>query len=242
MRDYSPISMAAKLLGAMADPSSPPWKLYDNPHFRSDPCHESPHPISDLGLARAEIVSLLTEIEIERRRSREANSLCKSITLELAEERRLRAEAEAEAAYCRDAADIALRETEEERRMLKLADSWREERVQMKLADAAIVLEEKMREIAENDVPRSGDIDCISVGTGRLGRENAHFKRAVKGFLDSPQAACRVRSPGLGRDRVRDKDRVGGNLECQKAQLRALLRQRNGVDLAVVADAPSLVV
>ncbi|KAK8954501.1 hypothetical protein KSP39_PZI002342 [Platanthera zijinensis] len=223
----------------MADPSSPPWKLYHNPHFRSDPCHDSPHPTSDLALARAEIVSLLTELEIERRSHREANSLCKSITLELAEERRLRAEAEAEAAYFRDAADIALRETEEERRMLKFADSWREERVQMKLADAAILLEEKMREIAEIGAPRSGEIDCISMGRGRLGRENPHIKRGVKGFVESPRAACRVRSQGLGRDG--DKDRVGGNLECQKAQLRALLRQRNGVDLAVVADAPNLV-
>ncbi|KAL0916822.1 hypothetical protein M5K25_014364 [Dendrobium thyrsiflorum] len=224
--------------------SSPPWKLYENPHFSSESLHEfprrllpfesvetPPHPMNNRALPHAEIEVLRSDLELERRLRRDSESLTRSLSLELAEERRLRAEAEADAARCREAA----LEAEEERRMLKYADAWREERVQMKLTDAAIVLEEKMREIAKLGVPRSSAIDC----KGSQGRENLHIKKGAKGFADSPRTAGKVRSPGL----VKQKEQVDRNLECQKSQLRVLLRQKNTVNLGVVAaDSQRLVV
>ncbi|KAI0504836.1 hypothetical protein KFK09_015789 [Dendrobium nobile] len=227
----------------MVSLSSLHWKLYENPHFSSESLHEfprrllsiesietPPHPINNL----AEIDDLRSDLELERRLRRDSESLTRSLSLELAEERRLRAEAEADAARCREAAGRAALEAEEERRMLKYADAWREERVQMKLTEAAIVLEEKMREIAKHGVPRSSAIDC----KGSQGRENLHIKKGVKGFADSPRMAGKVRSPGS----VKQKEQIDKNLECQKSQLRVLLRQRNTVNLGMVADSQRLVV
>lgn len=231
----------------MDSPSSLPWKLYENPNFsfeslRDSTRHllssggtESPsHPLDDLALPRPEIDGLRSDLETERRRRRDAESLTRSLSLELAEERRLRAEAETEAARCRDAADRAIQEVEEERRMLKYADAWREERVQMKLAEAGVALEEKMREIAAFGKPGSGQID----GKGKQGRENLHVRKGVKGFAESPRTAAKVRSPGSGREKGRGEK----NSECQKSQLRVLLRQKNAGNLVVVADSQSLAV
>ncbi|KAG0472405.1 hypothetical protein HPP92_016951 [Vanilla planifolia] len=258
----------------MAAAASPPWKLYQNPHYNSH--HDSPHQLQayerptsppsappsepamdDLALARAEIELLRSEIgelraqlEIERRMRQDAESLAKAIAQELAEESRARDEAEAEADRCREAASRAFMEAEEDRRMLKLAEAWREERVQMKLAEAAIVLEERLREIAENVIPKNVDVDyiptvaCAGTARGRVGRdkqareaENPHIKRGIKGFVEFSRAS-KARSPGSARDR----ERAGGNLECQKAQLKVLMKQRNAADLSVVTDTQSIAI
>lgn len=229
----------------MATDASPPsWKLYHNPHFLSSPLHDSPHlllpyetlpspprhlPVStamdDLALALAEIRGLRAELDLERRMRRAAESLAKSVARELADERRARSDAEAETARCREAADRAVREADEDRRMLKLAEAWREERVKMKLAHAAIVLEERMREVAGDGMEKIGQVDCAVAarhGRGRQGRgevENPHIRRGINGFVEFSRA-FRVRSPGLGRER----ERGGGDLEGERAQLRVLMK------------------
>ncbi|XP_020578597.1 protein BRANCHLESS TRICHOME-like [Phalaenopsis equestris] len=222
------------------DSPSLPWKLYQNPHFSSESHHDSnphllplhnietdPHPSSQTN-------DLRTDLEVERRLRRDAESLTRSLSLKLAEERRLRAEAEAEAARCRDEADRAVQEAEEERQMLKYADAWREERVQMKLTEAAIVLEEKMMEIAKSGVSRSSEVD----GKGRQGRENPLIKKCVKGSAESPKTAGKARSPGF----VREKERADKKLECQKSQIGAFLRQKSASNFGVMANSRSLVV
>ncbi|KAI0511374.1 hypothetical protein KFK09_012004 [Dendrobium nobile] len=227
----------------MAADASLPWKLYHNPHFLSDSLHDSPHlllayetptsplrpnPLStvmdDLALALAEISELRAEVDLERRMRRAAESLAKSVARELADERRARADAEAEMARCREAADRAVREADEDRRMLKLAEAWREERVKMKLAHAAIVLEERIQEVASNVImQKTSEVDCVAAaarnGRERQGREieNPHIRRGINGFVEFSRA-FRVRSPGLGRDRG------GGDLECERAHLRVLMK------------------
>lgn len=155
---------------------------------------------------------------------RNAESLAKSVARELAEERRARADAEAETARCREAADRAAWEADEDRRMLKLAEGWREERVKMKLAQAAIVPEERMREVAGNGMQKTGGVDCAVAarnGRDREGKEveNPHIRRGINGFVEFSRA-FRLRSPGLGKERRRG----GGGLECERAQLRVLMK------------------
>ncbi|KAL0903651.1 hypothetical protein M5K25_028044 [Dendrobium thyrsiflorum] len=227
----------------MAADASLPWKLYHNPHFLPDSLHDSPHllltyetPTSplhpnplptvmgDLALALAEISELRAELDLERRMRRAAESLAKSVARELADERRARADAEAEMARCREAADRAVREADEDRRMLKLAEAWREERVKMKLAHAALVLEERIQEVASNAMQKTSEVHCVAAarhGRERQGREieNPHIRRGINGFVEFSRA-FRVRSPGLGRDR----ERGGGDLECERAHLRVLMK------------------
>ncbi|XP_020587050.1 protein BRANCHLESS TRICHOME-like [Phalaenopsis equestris] len=181
--------------------------------------------MDDLPLALAEISDLRAELDRERRMRRAAESLAKSLARELADERRTRADAEAETARCREAADRAVREADDDRRMLKLAEAWREERVKMKLAHAAILLEERMREVSGNGMQKTGEVDCVVAGRQgreREGREaeNPHIRRGMNGFVEFSRA-FKVPSPGLGRDRFRGG---AGGLECEKAQLRVLMK------------------
>jgi chromosome segregation ATPase len=93
---------------------------------------------SELELCVDRIRELRAELEFERRMRRKAEAL----VAELAEERR---HGEAECRALREEAAAA--RAEEERRMLRVAELWREERVQMKLADARAAMEEKLREV-----------------------------------------------------------------------------------------------
>ena len=137
--------------------------------------------------------------------------------------------------------------------MLRVAELWREERVQMKLADARAALEEKLREIddavaqlhattaaSSNDINKSSSSCCSSPNGSKStsqhgqqspsrsqphrrepgGGENPHIRRGIKGFVEFPKA---VRLRGPREERV---DLVS-NLECQRAQLRVLMRHRS---------------
>ncbi|KAK8942852.1 hypothetical protein KSP39_PZI008728 [Platanthera zijinensis] len=249
----------------MAAAASRSWKLYHNHHFLPDSYNDSPHflisyqststpthsdPISadmiatdhkNLALAVAEIGKLRDELELERRMRRSAESQAKSIARELAEERGARAESEAKAVQCLKAAGRGFREVDEERRMPKIAEALREERVQMRTIDAAIVLDERMQEVAESDMQKVRAVDCVVAvrnGRERRGREseNPHIMRGIKGFVEFSRA-FRVRLPGSGRE----KERAGGDLECQRAQLKVLLKQRCTADFGMTAAAQNLV-
>lgn len=213
---------------------------------------------SELELYVARIRDLRAELEFERRMRRKAEALSEALAAELADERRRGEAAEAqcralreEAGAARAEAERALEGLEEERRMLRVAELWREERVQMKLADARAALEEKLREIddavaqlhrataAASDVNKSSS--CCSSPNGSKstsqhgqqspsrsqphrrepggGGENPHIRRGIKGFVEFPKA---VRL----RPREERVDLVS-NLECQRAQLRVLMRHRS---------------
>ncbi|XP_040384150.1 protein BRANCHLESS TRICHOME [Oryza brachyantha] len=220
---------------------------------------------------------LRAELEVERRMRRKAEALSEVLAVELEEERRRGGAAEAECRRMRGEVgemraevERALEEIDEERRMLRVAELWREERVQMKLADAKAAMEEVLREIAAAELidaaaavaTATADDKKISstssspttsikssptnhqsqATSGQLhrrevaGGENPHIARGIKGFVEFPRAV-RVRPREERVDLV-------SNLECQRAQLRALTRHRNppaGVGLAAAAASHSLV-
>ncbi|XP_042506601.1 protein BRANCHLESS TRICHOME [Macadamia integrifolia] len=109
---------------------------------------------SELINVRAQIAELRSELELERKARKKVESMNKRLAKELLEERRGR---EAVERVCEelakemelDKAEInrVRREMEEERRMLRMAEVLREERVQMKLTEAKILFEEKLLEL-----------------------------------------------------------------------------------------------
>lgn len=109
---------------------------------------------SELDFARAQIMELNAELEYERKARKKLESSNKRMTKELLEERRGREAVErlcaelakeissGKAEICRMKRDM-----EEERKMLRMSEVLREERVQMKLAEAKILFEEKLMEM-----------------------------------------------------------------------------------------------
>lgn len=239
---------------------------------------------TELDIAQAQIIELKAELDYEHKARKRAESMNKRLARELAEERRGR---EAMERLCEELArevssekeeiDRIKREMEEERRMMRMAEVLREERVQMKLTEAKIFFEEKLSELEETKT-RSTQIDATSTSrnmeqlqkrqedkypglltasssntsrslSGKFSRlvlrdqrsfddnvgnisstaiqrrapsepENPHIKRGIKGFVEFPRV---VRAIG-SRSR-----HWGTKLECQKAQLRILLKQRSPI-------------
>ncbi|KAJ7952211.1 Branchless trichome [Quillaja saponaria] len=215
-----------------------------------------------LEFAGAQVMDLKAELEYERKARRKAESTNKRLAKQVAEERRGR---EAMERVCEKLAkeissdkaetDRMKREMEEERKMLRMAEVLREERVQMKLSEAKIVFEQKLSEALElegsiidyynnktssccrlivqgrdhekaqyycKDQKRDNDNYNCSYGKLQQQRaspdaENPHIKRGIKGFVEFPRVV-----PAIG-----SKGRHWGStkLECQKAQLRILLKQ-----------------
>ncbi|CAN1177900.1 Protein BRANCHLESS TRICHOME [Linum perenne] len=167
--------------------SSPTWKLYRNPFFNDNShhlqqrtathfLHPSRNAFSDMEenrvdvLARAQIKELKAELDYERRSRKKVEILNKKLARELAEERRGRATL---VKVCENLArkitvdkaeiDRTKIEIEEERKMLRMAEVLREERVQMKLSDARIIWDEKMSELRL----ASGDTESASAAIER---------------------------------------------------------------------------
>lgn len=98
---------------------------------------------------KAQIKELKAELHIERKLRKKIESLNKKLVKELAEERE-EMERECEEIMRQlewkrlDEIEKMKKEIDEERKMLKVAEIFREERVQMKLADAKIMYEEKL--------------------------------------------------------------------------------------------------
>ncbi|KAJ8498395.1 hypothetical protein OPV22_008947 [Ensete ventricosum] len=197
---------------------------------------------SELELAHARIEELKAEVEQERRMRCKAESTSKALARELAEERRareaaegLRRRMEAELASGQEEVERVMREIEEERRMLQIAELWREERVQIKLLEAKLVMEEKLQQMtttttttAAGQGKREGENKVCSHGqSGQHGQqrrevENPHIRRGIKGFVEFPKVGRTQRPAREGRVASGES-----NLECQRAQLRILLRHRN---------------
>jgi len=233
---------------------------------------------SELELCVARIRALRAELELERRMRRKAEALSEALAAELAGERRRGESAEAEcralreeAGAAREEAERALQGVEEERRMLRVAELWREERVQMKLADARAAMEERLREIddavaelrataAASDNHKSSCCGSSCSPNGKasptsqhgqqspsrsqhgqlhrreaVGGENPHIRRGIRGFVEFPKAV-RVRPR-------EDRSDLVSNLECQRAQLRVLMRHRSPAGgMGLVGASENLVV
>ncbi|OWM85172.1 hypothetical protein CDL15_Pgr027959 [Punica granatum] len=236
--------------------------------------------------AAAQVEELRAELERERWAHRKLEYLNKKLAKELAEERQGREAVErvceelAKEISCdRESIDRMKKEIEEERKMLRMAEVLREERVQMKLAEAKIFLEEKMSQLEETnkcckeldededakraiattasaalassmvDLPEkpmrrlvlgeklsssreenvaNSNSDCSKSGTVLHRRlspspepENPHIKRGIKGFVEFPRVVRAIGSKG--------RNWGAKKIECQKAQIRILLKQRSTV-------------
>ncbi|KAK8337856.1 hypothetical protein V6Z11_A09G215400, partial [Gossypium hirsutum] len=181
---------------------------------------------SELGIARAQIIDLKAEVEYERKARKKVESQNKKLGKEVAEERRGK---EALESVCEKLAreitskksemDRMKREFEEERNMLKIAEVLREERVQMKLAEAKILFHEKFKELEEtkrkqSDIENNSKAVFDSMAVQQKASqeaENPHIKRGIKGFVEFPKVVRAIGSKSR---------RWGSKLECQKAQLR----------------------
>ncbi|KAL8053303.1 hypothetical protein ABFX02_05G061800 [Erythranthe guttata] len=221
---------------------------------------------SDMDPTRGSRVNQLkAELECERKARKKMELLNKKLAREISEERKGR---EAIERVCEELAkEISAhkaeffrmkKEMEEERKMLRTAEVIREERVQMKLAEAKFLLEEKFREMETNatnsskreeekfssnndrmihqtssfgqrlrfvlgeKLPVSNVDSTVAAVMGRrkggAEAENPHIRRGIKGFVEFPKV---VRAIGC-----RSSKHLGSKLECQKAQLKILLKQK----------------
>ncbi|CDP12236.1 unnamed protein product [Coffea canephora] len=191
---------------------------------------------SELDKARAKITELKVELEQERKARKKAESMNKKLARELSEVKKSR---EALERLCEELAKQVStgeaemsrmhKDMEEERKMLRMAEVLREERVQMKLAEAKLLLEEKLTELeatkTKQMIDHSGSNASAVIVAASQRRaspepENPHIKRGIKGFVEFPKV---VRAIG-------SKSRhFGTKLECQKAQLRILLKQKTPI-------------
>ncbi|KAM7279717.1 hypothetical protein ACFE04_006851 [Oxalis oulophora] len=252
------------------------WKLYENPfynpHFHlqkqvKHQCNEQKKFAAaffnltffrsvmetELELARVQMVELKTELELERKARKKAETICKKLANELGEEKKGR---EAIDRVCEQLAkkissrqgeiDRMKKEMEEERKMLRIVELLREERVQMKLSEAKILFEEKLLKLGEeklaDQIPDRNqfeeeriankdtfDPDCVSNKISRMDvigerslssreqAENPHIKRGIKGHIEFPRVVKAIGS------------KASTKLECQKSQLKILLKQKSPI-------------
>lgn len=198
---------------------------------------------TELETARAQITELKAQLEYERKARKKAESLNKKLNKQMLGERK---EREALEKVCEElASELTCSKSEisrlkidmeEERKMLRVAEVLREERVQMKLSDAKIMLEEKISELeitrrTHNNHDQETEPENRNVVVSRnslkvnarkasLEPENPHIKRGIRGFVEFPRV---VRAIG-SRSR-----HLGTKLECQKAQLMILLKQKTQI-------------
>ncbi|KAM0046313.1 putative protein BRANCHLESS TRICHOME [Helianthus debilis subsp. tardiflorus] len=199
---------------------------------------------SELDTAKAQIMELKAQLEYERKARKKVEFLNKKLAKEVCGEKKEREAMEkvceqlaGELASSKSETSRLKMEMEEERKMLRVAEVLREERVQMKLSEAKFILEEKLSELEirkmthnknndqEQEEPENRNV--ISGNSMKLqGRkvslepENPHIKRGIRGFVEFPRV---VRAIG-SRSR-----HLGTKLECQKAQLMILLKQKTQI-------------
>ncbi|KAG5593491.1 hypothetical protein H5410_044005 [Solanum commersonii] len=226
---------------------------------------------SELEMARAQVAELKAKVEHERKARRKLEWMNKKIARELSEEKKGRESLER---VCEELANhISLdkaeinrlrKDMEEERKMMRVAEVMREERVQMKLTEARYLLEDKLLELeatkkmlqteqsnakVQENINNNYNAACdhetetsrrdhhkysISEGNSSTSNfhkyqvtihrrnhsqeaENPHIKRGIKGFVEFPKVVRAISSKSR---------HWGTKLECQKAQLRILLKQK----------------
>ncbi|KAL6005724.1 hypothetical protein ACLOJK_006295 [Asimina triloba] len=173
-------------------------------HHRRSMTSFPPSKPSDLDSARAQIAGLTAQVEFERSLRRKAESLNKRLAREALEERKKREATERaceeladEIAGMREEMERVKSEMEEERKMLRIAEVWREERVQMKLSEARMFMEEKMMEWSRGK----------KVGKGEEGKAGGEGNSAISdvdgGICQGEEKAGEGSSDGGGGNWVR---------------------------------------
>lgn len=92
--------------------------------------------VNELADAKLSVKRLMQDCEKERKERSLVEEVCDELAKEIGEDKARIEALKRESMKLRD-------EVDEERRMLQMAEVWREERVQMKLVDAKVALEEK---------------------------------------------------------------------------------------------------
>ncbi|CAM8884125.1 unnamed protein product [Rhodiola kirilowii] len=232
------------------------WNLYENPLHRNLPksfwdlagckgkCDCESGMDSDLGRARAQILDLKVELEMERKARRKAESANRKLIEEVCKERKAREELTRDGSKLAKEAENArsdmerLRvEFEDERKMMKMVEGLREERVHMKLTEAKLLYEERYNKLFADKLenPENCSLDKLmatrkisSSSSSSSGQKcsssiaifssaesgNPHIKQGIKGFVEFPKV---VRAIG-------SKNKL---LESQKAQICILLKQKS---------------
>lgn len=141
---------------------------------------------SELNRAKAQIIELKAELEFERKSRKKMESANKKLVRELSEERKGR---EALERFCQELEKKVSahksemskmeKEIEEERKMLRMAEVFREERVQMKLTEAKFLLEEKILELEQTkqNQNQTGNFNIPSISKPKRikeGNENSN--------------------------------------------------------------------
>ncbi|WMV44129.1 hypothetical protein MTR67_037514, partial [Solanum verrucosum] len=210
---------------------------------------------SELEIARAQVAELKAKVEHERKARKKLEWMNKKIARELSEEKKGREALErvCEELANHISSDKAemnrlRKDMEEERKMMRVAEVMREERVQMKLTEAKYLLEDKLLELEATkkmlqteQSNAKNNYNADETGTSRPDHksisgsnfhqyqvtihrrnhsqeaENPHIKRGIKGFVEFPKVVRAISSKSR---------HWGTKLECQKAQLRILLKQK----------------
>lgn len=127
--------------------------------------------VNELADVKLSVKEFIQEYEKERKGRELMEEVCNELAKEIGEDK-----AEVEA-FKREYEKIC-EEVEEERKMLQMAEVWREERVQMKLADAKLTLENKYRQmtklVADLEIflsSRSGSLDVMDLRNAELIRQ-----------------------------------------------------------------------
>ncbi|KAF5188962.1 Branchless trichome [Thalictrum thalictroides] len=214
---------------------------------------------SELDMARAKIHELKAQLEFERKTRKKLETFNKKLCKQLSEERKRKQAVEdvcqklaREIASEKGEMDRIKKDIVEERKMLRVAEVLREERVQMKLSEAKILFEEKLSQLSKpaatnmehhtvrivtsnepsttmtdqnSNTITSNNHHLVFVGSALNKRrasppeaENPHIKRGIKGFVEFPRVVRAISSRGR---------QLGSKVECQKAQLRLLLRHKS---------------
>ena len=209
-----------------------------------------------LNLAKTQISELKLELEMERKLRKKMETLNKNLSKELVnqgekEKKCVCEDLNKEISRLKEEMEKMKKEMEEERKMLRMAEVLREERVQMKLADAHMFYHNKfvnqsLTSDNYNNVEESkrllGLIEHRTTGkTVNLQRkaspeaENPHIKQGIKGFVEF-QRAIKAKNGSNNSSSTscssngskQSKDLGGGfsKLECQKAQLKVLFKHK----------------
>ncbi|KAL9274040.1 hypothetical protein AKJ16_DCAP27390, partial [Drosera capensis] len=150
---------------------------------------------SELANARADLSKATKELDSERREREVLEQTCNELARGIGEDRQEVEELKRESAKARE-------EVEEEREMLQLADVLREERVQMKLAEARYEFQEKtaaLEKLRSELEGHFGDSGVIENGDGspflEPNREYAEFLKKIldfckNGFREHDEGEC----------------------------------------------------
>lgn len=134
--------------------------------------------------SQAATATALQDLENERKARHLLEDVCQELAKETSNDKAAAEETKREAQKVRE-------ELEEERRMLQLAEVWREERVQMKLGEAKLALEEKsaaldvMKDELESFLKSHHDASTVSSSFSQHHLRDAHVLHDVMCAISS---------------------------------------------------------